>query len=282
MSDLNLSEILFAGAEHRPFVVTPREGKMRGSALLLHGFPGTPAEMRPLARWLAGAGWLAYGPLLPGFGPEIAALGSIGREQWVTAARAAGRTLRKRSHRLLVVGYSLGAAVALSAAAAIRPDALILLAPFWQANSPSAYLVPALKYVWPEIAPFSGADFQDPDVRRLLEQMAPTLDLDDSEVQAALKEQLVLPTAAIDELLKVGREGYRFAARLKIPTLILQGRADDVVTPAATRALVNQMGGSVSYHEIPGDHQFPTRTGNGTARAFERLIGAFIEGNLSG
>lgn len=281
MSTLNLSEILFAGTEHRPFVLEPDGHNQRGTALLLHGFPGTPAEMRPLGQHLACAGWLVYGPLLPGFGAEINRLGTTYRQVWVRAAQEAGVTLRRRRQPLILAGYSMGAAVALNAAAAIRPDILVLIAPFWRAGDWRARLIAPLKYFLPEIAPFAQADFRIPELRRFLEEMVPSLDLDDPAVRHTLKTQLVLPTAIMGELLQLGREAFRSAAQINVPTLILQGRRDDVVTPSATRALVEQMGGPVSYHEVPGNHTFFGKAENRAALDLMTIIGGFLERNLS-
>ena len=60
----------FQGDEHQPF----HWNGGQPAALLVHGFPGTPAEMRPLGTALHQAGWTVYGPLLPGFGPDIVTL----------------------------------------------------------------------------------------------------------------------------------------------------------------------------------------------------------------
>jgi hypothetical protein len=60
----------FDGCEHRSFL-------WQGSdcaALLIHGFPGTPAEMRPLGTVLKDAGWTVHGLMLPGLGADIESL----------------------------------------------------------------------------------------------------------------------------------------------------------------------------------------------------------------
>ena len=59
-------------------------------ALLLHGFPGTPAELRPLGQALAFAGVRAQAPLLPGFGPAMQRLGDVGAREWLAARRFDG------------------------------------------------------------------------------------------------------------------------------------------------------------------------------------------------
>ncbi len=69
---------LFQGEEHQPFhwVAGPP------AALLVHGFPGTPAELRPLGQALYEAGWTVSAPLLPGFGPRS--------PRWASGARRIG------------------------------------------------------------------------------------------------------------------------------------------------------------------------------------------------
>ena len=54
----------FDGSEHRSFLWKGSDS----AALLVHGFPGTPAEMRPLGTVLRNAGWTVRGLMLPGLG----------------------------------------------------------------------------------------------------------------------------------------------------------------------------------------------------------------------
>ncbi len=61
---------VFQGEQHADFLIERGEP----AALLIHGFPGTPAEMLPLAPILNSAGWTTRGLLLPGFGAQIDSL----------------------------------------------------------------------------------------------------------------------------------------------------------------------------------------------------------------
>ena len=280
MGKINLSNVFFAGPEHRPFVMTPEANRLRGSALLRHGFLGTPAEMRPLGSLLATDGWLAYGPLLPGSGPDISRLGQMERRDWVQAAFTAGATLRRRARPLLLIGYSMGAAIALHIAEALRADLLVLLAPFWKLGDWRAYPLSWIKYLRPELAPLARADFENPQLRQFLNQIAPELALDDEATRTALREEVLLPTAVLGELLHLGREGYRAAGTTRAPALVIQGREDELVKPAATRKLVVQHGGPVSYHEIGADHDFPKKLREKGAGDVASIITEFIERSL--
>ena len=71
----------FDGSEHRSFLW--REGDH--AALLVHGFPGTPAEMLPLGTVLRAAGWTVHGLMLPGLGADIENLDKRTFRDWLEA-----------------------------------------------------------------------------------------------------------------------------------------------------------------------------------------------------
>src|SRR5512143_863129 len=52
------------------------------AALLIHGFTGTPYEVRPLAEHLAGRGLEVATPVLPGHGQDAAALNRTTWRDW--------------------------------------------------------------------------------------------------------------------------------------------------------------------------------------------------------
>ena len=241
----------FTGPEHAPFVFSGGET----GALLIHGFPGTPAEMRPLGERLGAAGIAAHGLLLPGFGPEIARLGEMRRDDWLSAAAAEWASVRAAHARAILIGYSMGGALALQLAAASPPVALILLSPFWQLGGWQAQLLPVLKYIFPSIAPFQKADFTDPAVRQQVAAIAPGINLDDPETRQFFREQVRLPLGVLDEVRRLGREAFRAACEVIAPTLILQAAGDGTVAAQETRALAAEMP-AATYREVPGNHDF--------------------------
>ena len=90
--------------EHEPFFwkVSQR------AALLIHGFPGSPAEMRPLGELIRDCGWSVKGLLLPGFGAEIGTLEKRGYTDWTAAVTAAVLDLKREHSSIVVAGYSMG------------------------------------------------------------------------------------------------------------------------------------------------------------------------------
>lgn len=253
--------------EHRPFVF----GSSRRKALLVHGFPGTPAELRPLGERLADRGWEAHGVLLPGFGPQIASLGDHRWSDWKGAVETALRGLREDADELVLHGHSMGGALALVVAAGtVPPDRLLLSAPFSRLADRRAMLLPLLRFVVPRLHPYRGADFDDPEVRRGIARLLPDADLDDPGVRTELEREVAMPTVALEQVRRVGRAAQRGAAAVTVPTFVVQGRNDTTVRFADTRRLVGRFGGPVAYREIPGGHDMllPGREGHEAFQAF--------------
>ncbi len=240
----------YADPDHEPFCF---EAGATG-ALLLHGFMGSPKEMRPLGRALADAGVTARGMLLPGFAGDIANLRRVRAADWVGAARAAWDEIKRQHQRTLLVGFSMGGAIALAVAAAPAPDGLVLLAPHWRFADRRAVALPLLKHVMRDFRPFASADFADPHVRQALAEMSADLDLDDPATQHHLRYETVIPTRTLDELRRISGKAGRAAHRVTSPALIIQGRGDRTVLPGDTRRLAARFGGPVDLQEVDAGH----------------------------
>lgn len=76
--------------------------------LILHGFTGTPQNVRPLADYLARRGLAVSVPRIPGHGTSVADLDATGPEDWLRAADQALSDLRQRCTAVFVAGISLG------------------------------------------------------------------------------------------------------------------------------------------------------------------------------
>ena len=262
----------FAGAEHAAFML---EGGS-SAVVLLHGFPGTPAEMHPLATVLHEAGWTAYAPLLPGFGAQIETLPQRRYHEWVMAAREAVQTLRATHERVVLIGFSMGGAVALNTALEQPPDGLILINPLTRMNNVLWRLLPILKHVFPQVRPFRlvKLDFENPETRKSIMQFLPGANLDDPSVRAQIRE-FAIPIAMFDQLRQVGDAAYRGASRLKVPTLVIQAMADTTVSPVMTRQLAARLPAGAQFVEISGEHHVIKPEQEGWAQT-ERLVLDFV------
>jgi alpha-beta hydrolase superfamily lysophospholipase len=192
--------------------------------------------------------------LLPGFGADLPQLADRSVDDWIAATVSALRSLRQSHEVVVVIGYSMGGAVAINAALQERPDRLILIAPFWQLSAGwQGHLWPLLRIIFRSFKPFKRMDFNDPKARASITKFIPGVDLDDPEVQQELRG-LQVPGSILDTLRAVGRMAHRYAPQLTVDGIILQGSADVVAKASATRQLAERLGSRFDYREINGDH----------------------------
>ena len=111
--NLNADAFEFAGGEK--------------GVLLLHGFSGTPAEVRDLGARLHRLGYGVSGPILPGHSGEPRELEAIGVGDYLRAAEVAFDALRERHRVVHVVGFSMGGALGLYLAQNRQLDALVTI-----------------------------------------------------------------------------------------------------------------------------------------------------------
>lgn len=242
----------FTAHEHQDFTLQGGHP----AALLIHGYPGTPMEVHPLADALHERGWTCRGILLPGFGSQIETLPQRRWIEWLEAVIEALSALRRNHAPLLLIGHSMGGALALAAAARSHVDGLALLAPFWRNRGLLWAALPVLKYLFPSVKPFRmmKTEVDDPKLRSMIQDFLPEIDLNDPQTIAAIRD-FVVPVGMFDELRKAGAAGYRSAPKVTCPTLVLQGTDDVTVRPADTRRLVKRLAGPVTRLEVRAAHE---------------------------
>jgi carboxylesterase len=76
--------------------------------LILHGFTGTPQNVRPLADYLARRGLTVSVPRIAGHGTTVQDLDTTGPDDWLSTADQALADLRSRCATVFVAGISLG------------------------------------------------------------------------------------------------------------------------------------------------------------------------------
>ncbi len=242
----------FAGEEHRPFLL---KGTNNCAVLLVHGFPGSAKEMRPLAEAINALGWTTQGVLLPGFGPEIETIEQKMHTDWEQHVDNALLELKAKHSTVVLVGNSMGGALSIQAVAKHGADGLILFAPFWTIDNFLWKALPVLKHVVRRFKPFKvfKPDFQDPEFQKGTKNFFPNADFNDPEFQRQTLEMEV-NTNVFDQIRAAGQGGYDLAPQVTIPVLVIQGSDDELVKPEVTQQLLNRLSGNLVYHEVNAPH----------------------------
>ncbi|MCS7054985.1 MAG: alpha/beta fold hydrolase [Thermoflexales bacterium] len=269
----------FAGGQRRDIGV-----------LCLHGFTGSPAEVRPLGEYLAEQGFAVEGPLLPKHGGMPHELKGATWRSWVACARDALNALADRCSQVFMAGLSMGGLITLHLAASEcyravcngKPSPLrgiVVMAAPTAVNDSRARLVRFARYFVPYYYPLKGANFNDPSFRASLRQRlgikVDELNLDDPSVQKQIVQSVRIPVGAIHELLELNRLVLRELPRVTTPALFIQGRKDRVIAPDSADVLAMRVGSQdarVVWYDNSG-HALPLEP---DAPAMFKTIAEFI------
>ena len=202
-------------------------GGVRG-CVLIHGFAGTPPEMRGLGEYLGARGYDVIGPLLAGHGLTPEQMAMTRWPDWARSAQAAYESLARDCREVFVCGQSLGGTLALHLAA--TNPAVKGVIPIAAMVSPAYFgdwrlqWIRALKYVIRWHVPPDDCDLGDPTAIRLLHSYARR------------------PTVCIESLMQLIRTVDRELPTIRAPALVLHGRRDRTVNVANAPHLLRRLG----------------------------------------
>lgn len=240
-------------------------GSGADGCLLLHGFTGSPWELRLLGESLAARGMRVVAPLLPGHGRTPEHMEKADRHDWLTAADEALVSLFNH-RRVFVGGLSMGALLALLLAAkhASKVAALALMAPPFVFRGPTMALLRSLRRL-------PLLELARPWVKKT------TLDLEDPEERATAPVLSAFPSARLKDLFALQDEARAVLARVVSPALVVVAANDHVVSPAGGRELARGLAnaGPVRFIQLQeGAHQMARDKARATLFA---EVGEFFE-----
>ncbi len=203
----------------KPFDFSGREA----AVLLIHGFTGSPYEMRPLGEYLASKGFRVKGIRLSGHGTCPEDMLFCTAEDWLESCRAAVRELAADQLPVVVIGHSMGGALSLLLASEAEVAAVVTMCAPVYLNSWLQHLVP---------------------IARLFKRYHRVLDL--KKISPALRDARPVydrvPVCSAVELLKLVRGAKAVLPRIEIPALVIQSELDDVVPPGNGRFIHERLG----------------------------------------
>lgn len=181
--------------------------------LLLHGFTGSPSEMRLVGDYLHDRGITVSAPLLPGHGTRPEELNQTTWEDWCRHVDGALAELRRSCNPVFIGALSLGSLLALNLAAKETAlSGIVLYSPPTMVNEFQRTLVRLFK-----------------DVVALVPKVQKWFSLTDSNGEPWAYD--MYPTQAAHQVLKLSRRTRRRLRRVRCPLLILYGTEDTMIDP---------------------------------------------------
>jgi carboxylesterase len=209
--------------------------------LLIHGFTGSPASMRPMAEFFESEGLSVSLPRLPGHGTDWEDLARTTWEDWYGEADAAFQELAVRCRDVVLVALSMGASLAVHMAATraddVRGVALV-----------NPYLVdPRL--------------FSAPVVRLFTRTTKGVVNDIKKPGQDEVGYERV-PVVALPSLRRLLRVAQTDLPRVRAPLILFKSAVDHVVKPAGAKLIMQRIGSEEkelvelpnSYHVATLDH----------------------------
>lgn len=209
---INTMEMM-QGAE--PFYLKGTNGK---AILLLHGFTGSPSQMRLLGEYLNKEGYTVCAPLLPGHGTCVEDLQQTTADDWCNDAIRVYEELRKEYFDVAVIGLSMGGLLAIRLAA--EKDVWKMVS----VSTPMYLYDKRIKWLW-ILRYFMDYSTKNP-------HLYPVED----KYNVAYKGRIpVKPVVSMMDLVDACKK--KFLRRVHCPTLILQGGQDFTVKPKSAEEI---------------------------------------------
>jgi carboxylesterase len=184
--------------------------------LMLHGFPANPLGFKPFEYPLGSMNLPYRIPSLRGMGEASpSALLDVTWHDWLEDASSALDELRTEANKVIIIGHSMGGALALMLASdRSEPlDSLILAAPGVQLASP--------------FAPGNRLHFLLP----LLAAMLKKWNFPPSPLDGYRRSYPWAPKDSVLSLIELSMVVRPRLKKVKLPTFLVQGRKDDSVSP---------------------------------------------------
>ena len=196
--------------------------------LLVHGFTGSPASMRPWAHFLHEAGYTVRVPRLPGHGRQWQDLNQTRWQEWPAKAESELAELRKTCRKVFIFGLSMGGGTTLNVAGKHPVDGIVLVNPMIHIPGMLIKFATLISLIQPGRASV-GDDIKKPGITEWGYD--------------------VLPTKGVVQLQKMLKATRKNLGSVKAPTLLFHSKDDHVLPVSNTEIIMNEIG-SISKERV--------------------------------
>jgi carboxylesterase len=200
--------------------------------LLVHGFVSAPQEMRWLGERLSAADFTVLGVRLYGHATQASDLYRVRWRDWIASIEDGYNFIRDQCEKIVVVGMSLGGALALVSSASLHFDCAVTISAPYQT-------IPYAKLS------FLRATFPILGISQFLVRSLPKPPPMDFLDQQAAKDHLtysVFPTRGVLETDHLLTQMRRALPQITIPVLVIHSRQDRGVPIDNAEKLINALG----------------------------------------
>jgi len=193
--------------------------------LLLHGFTGSPASMRPWAEFLNERGITVSVPKIPGHGSRWQDLNKVQWQSWTNRAKEELLKLQAQTSQVYIFGLSMGGANTLYTAATAKSEVnlagIVLVNPMIHITDPAIKFINIIKYLVPK-RPSVGDDIKKPGVTEWGYD--------------------ALPTKGVAQLNKLLKATRKLLSEIDVPTLLFHSVEDHVLPVSNTEVIMKEIG----------------------------------------
>lgn len=182
--------------------------------LLVHGFTGTPKEMRSMGKYLNVQGYTVLGIRLAGHATSMEDMRRTRWQDWLKSVHDGYHLITGTSREVVLAGLSMGGSLSLLAASQLTCSGVIAMsAPYALPKDPRRPFLKWLHWVYPRIEK-GEPDWHDPSV-------------EDDHISYP-----TYPTRSIYELEQLLAEMRAALPAVTVPALLIHSRGDRGVDPS--------------------------------------------------
>lgn len=197
------------------------EGDQRG-LLLIHGFTGSTAEMRPMGKYFHDLGFTVHAPLLAGHGTSPDEMTQTGwKDWWQSAAEGYERLRSFGCDKIYVAGLSMGGVLALRMAREKQVNGVISMAAPMRFKNKKAHVA------W-LLYPFVPYQIRN--------------DVKEPHIEEAILPYDRTPVKCVASLRRLIIEVRSRLHKIKTPALVIQGGQDETIYPEDAQIIMDGLG----------------------------------------
>ena len=191
--------------------------------VLVHGFTGSPASMRPWAHFLNDRGFTVRIPRLPGHGTKWQDLNEVRWQEWPDRAAKDVDELLQKCDRVFIFALSMGGATSIQLAHRFgsKIAGLVFVNPMITIKGPAQYFLPVISKFVPKMKAVGG-DIKKPGVSEW--------------------SYNALPLKGVVELRKLLKDSRSKLPEIKAPFMIFHSKDDHVLPVYNTDIYLNEIG----------------------------------------